>query len=343
MQIEWFSVVSCPNEQDDLWHLVRAKGGTFRRAAAPMGVTPRLRKRPKRLRARPTPLHISEILGWADGHFRRTGKWPHGQSGPVVGSLGESWRKIDSALRLGLRGLPGGSSLARLLAERRGKRYTPWLPRLTHKQILAWTDAHHRRTRRWPTSESGPIPSTAGETWRSVDHALRLGMRGLKGGWSLARLLAAKHRVKNIQDLPRLTIEQILAWADAYHARHGMWPLRHSGPVAGTWGETWGGVDAALHNGRRGFRGGSTLARLLAKRRGVRNPKDPPRLSVEQVLKWARAHRRRTGSWPTCESGAVLEAQGETWNMMDRALRYCRRGIRRKSSLFRLVGGASAK
>ena len=142
---------------------------------------------------------------------------------------------------------------------------------------------------------------------------------------------------------PLLEIEQILAWADAYHARHGRWPLRHSGPVAGTWGETWSGVDTALHNGRRGFRGGSTLARLLAKRRGVRNPKDPPRLSVGQVLKWARAHRCRTGSWPTCKSGAVLEAQGETWNMMDRALRYCRRGIRRKSSLFRLVGGASAK
>src|ERR1700687_5641703 len=84
-----------------------------------------------------------------------------------------------------------------------------------------------------PVRANGAQPSGFGETWKSVDHALRLGLRGLRGGSSLARLLAAEHRVRNIQDLPRLTIEQILAWADTYHARHGMWPLRHSGPVAG--------------------------------------------------------------------------------------------------------------
>jgi hypothetical protein len=30
----------------------------------------------------------------------------------------EKWRNIDNALRYGLRGLPGGSSLAKLLAEK---------------------------------------------------------------------------------------------------------------------------------------------------------------------------------------------------------------------------------
>ena len=53
--------------------------------------------------------------------------------------------------------------------------------------------------------------------------------------------------------------------------------MSHSGRVADGDGETWSGINTALQAGRRGFPGGSSLARVLAKHRGVRNPKDPPR------------------------------------------------------------------
>jgi len=57
--------------------------------------------------------------------------------GPVeAGPLGTTWRQIDNALRLGLRGLPGGSSLAQLLAHRRGYRNVRALPPLTEELIL---------------------------------------------------------------------------------------------------------------------------------------------------------------------------------------------------------------
>src|SRR5262245_20624201 len=49
---------------------------------------------------------------------------------------------VQRALVTGCRGLLGGTSLARLLAERRGKRYRTHAPRQTVKQILAWADAH---------------------------------------------------------------------------------------------------------------------------------------------------------------------------------------------------------
>jgi hypothetical protein len=65
----------------------------------------------------------------------RTGDWPHRESGQIPGSLGEKWRRVDNALVYGLRGLPGGSSLAQLLAERRGVRNIRRLPRLTEEQI----------------------------------------------------------------------------------------------------------------------------------------------------------------------------------------------------------------
>jgi hypothetical protein len=61
-----------------------------------------------------------------------------------------------------------------------------------------------------------------------------------------------------------LTVQQILAWADAHKARTGRWPRAASGPVAGAPGEFWGTVNAALKWGRRGLPRRGSLAKLLA-------------------------------------------------------------------------------
>src|SRR5262249_33877951 len=90
----------------------------------------------------------------------------------------------------GLRGLPGCSSLARLLCERRGVRNHLRLPRLTVEQVVAWAEAHRRRTGRWPTAKAGPVEGARGETWRGVATALEKGLRGLPGGLSLPGLRA---------------------------------------------------------------------------------------------------------------------------------------------------------
>src|SRR5687768_6220821 len=65
-------------------------------------------------------LTVEEILQRADAHFALTGSWPMASSGFVVGMPDETWAALDSALRGGLRGLPSGLSLARLLAAERG-------------------------------------------------------------------------------------------------------------------------------------------------------------------------------------------------------------------------------
>jgi hypothetical protein len=64
---------------------------------------------------------------------------------------------------------------------------------LTEEQILAWADAFHQRTGRWPHNRSGPIPEAPGDTWNAVNLALYLGRRGFPGGDSLAKLLD-RHR-----------------------------------------------------------------------------------------------------------------------------------------------------
>src|SRR5262249_33199337 len=85
--------------------------------------------------------------------------------------------------------LPGGSSLAQLLEERRGVRNRANVPDLLPAEVLAWADAHHARTGRWPIRKSGPIPEAPGETWWAVDAAFVAGSRGLVGYGSLVRFL----------------------------------------------------------------------------------------------------------------------------------------------------------
>jgi hypothetical protein len=282
-------------------------------------------------------LRLSRILAWADAHRSRTGAWPTAQSGPIAGAPGETWRGVDEALRTNRRGLPGGSSLARLLAEERGVRSRGYPPPLTEKQVLAWADRHRECTGAWPTYRSGPVESTSGETWRMVDTALRLGSRGLRGGRSLATLLASKRGARNRHSLPVLTLAQVLAWAKAHHGRSGTWPTDKSGTIAEAAGETWRGVDLALKWGYRGLKGGVSLAGLLARALGVRNRTNLPALTVAQVVGWAKAHHRRTGDWPTRASGAIGGVAGETWHGVDLALQGGYRGLPGGSSLGRLL------
>jgi hypothetical protein len=219
--------------------------------------------RKKKLRASERPnLTLKQILAWADRHYHATSDRPVIDSGPVKGRPFESWKGIDKALREGFRGLPGGSSLPRLLERRRGVRYRQHLPRLTEEQILIWADGHHRRTGRWPNLNSGPIVGARGESWLNVDYDLRDGFRGLPGGSSLARLLDAERGVRNRKNAPRLTVKQILAWADSHRRQMNRWPTSESGPVLDAPEENWHAINLALYFGHRGLRGGSSLSRL---------------------------------------------------------------------------------
>src|SRR5262245_51979584 len=216
--------------------------------------------RKKKPRASDLPnLTLQQILAWADRHYRPTSAWPIIDSGQVKGRPNEKWKRIDRALREGSRGLPGGSSLARLLERQRGVRYRQHLPQLTEKQILAWADGHHRRTGRWPNANSGLVVEARGEVWRNVDCALRDGFRGLPGDSSLARLLEAERGVRNRMNLPRLTVKQILAWAESHRRQTEKWPTIGSGPVLDAPEENWHAINLALYFGHRGLRGGSSL------------------------------------------------------------------------------------
>jgi hypothetical protein len=302
---------------------------------------PRRRKRKKLWP--PPPLTESQVLSWADAYHDLTGSWPRKDSGTVPGSFVERWSAVNSALQKGYRGLPGGSSLARLLAARRGVRNKKGLPRLTVPQILRWADAYHRQTGTWPHCKTKPggVPGTNGETWLAVDTALRVGQRGLPGGSSLPQVLATHRGVRNPADLPPLSVDRVLAWADAFHERTGEWPKQKHWRevIPGSGGETWGNVIQAVARGLRGFPGGATLSDLFAEHRGVRNVGRLSPLTEGQILSWADAYFAARGEWPPCRcpEQVIPGTRGERWFNADQALRKGLRSLPGGSSLPKLL------
>jgi hypothetical protein len=77
-----------------------------------------------------------------------------------------------------------------------------------------------------------------------------------------------------------ITLAQILAWADAWHAETGQWPTRKAGPVPCA-GLTWRAVHEALKAGWRGLPGGDTLAKFLGRERGASGHRSLGDLAVE--------------------------------------------------------------
>lgn len=135
---------------------------------------------------------------------------------------------------------------------------------------------------------------------------------------------------------PPLTIETILAWADSFRARTGRWPSAGSGTIPESPGDTWDSINAALARGNRSLRGGTSLAALLQTHRGGSARQAKSTLSVEQILAWAEDHRRRTGKWPSADSGPVLEAPSENWRALNTALQEGLRGLPGGDSLSKL-------
>ena len=295
-----------------------------------------LRRRGRNTQRLP-PFTVDRILAWADEHFATHGEWPKDSDGLIESTGGETWMAVSMALSQGGRGLPGGYSLARLLAEHRGVRRGPARPRLSVELVLAWTDAHRERTGAWPTVSSGQVAEDPQESWHLIDANLRSGGRGLPAGLSLPRLLDLHRGTRRAQDPPPLTIKRVLVWADAFHARCGSWPTTVSGAISESSGDTWGAIESALRHGLRGLPGGSSLAKLLAERRGKRNRLALPPLDVRQILIWADAFFARHGKWPGIKSGAIEDAPGESWQAINASLRDGCRGLPGGDSLPRLL------
>ena len=95
--------------------------------------------------------------------------WPSANTGPIPGAPGEYWGNIRVALSVGVRGLPGGDTLARLL-DRHRRPDSPGGQR-------RWTAGEDELVRTLPAREAA---ARTGRSLASVyvrRHKLRVGRR----------------------------------------------------------------------------------------------------------------------------------------------------------------------
>jgi len=265
------------------------------------------------------------------------GRTPHSNDGDASEYIEsqDTWGAINSALYIGRRGLPGGSSLIR---EARKLGLSEMKPDFTLPMVRKAIRAFYKEHGRPPfLHEEATKYIGFSENWKNVNWALVRGSRGLPGGSSLTDVSVQMGLKDPSIKKPDLTLPMIHEAMRKFDKTHGHRPRPQDGDASIHFGypETWSAVDTALLKGSRGLVGGSSLTKE-ALQLGLRNRK--PTLTLAQVKKAIREYHKKHGHPPTTYSGdasAHFESS-ETWMAINAALRAGVRGLPGGSSLAKL-------
>lgn len=248
---------------------------------------------------------VEQLRQAVEAHrLAKDGRFPTSAEGWALPGL--AWGTIDTRLRDGACGLPGGTSLSRWLDDAYlAERTSPY----TSASLRAWVTAHRNANDgAFPHVDTGAIPGTD-RTWKNVNDALRRGLDFTKCR-SFSSWLDDQFPLDRRKKAALITSDLILVLVEAYRAEHdGEFPYRESGKVAGL-NMTWTQLDNALRQG------GKSLAKWLGKRY-------PEFVEVpeQRLLAWIEDYASANDrALPSQKSGEIL-GTGWTWHLVDRALR----------------------
>lgn len=286
-------------------------------------------------------------LYWSDGHHVT---WPD-----LLSPFGvRDWRTLMNACATSEHGELTRIELTPAPTPRRPRCPSNGRPPLTEDMIVmaarAWLAEHGSL----PSAHSGDAERHFAhgqpETWRNAHEALACGLRGLRGGDSLASLLQ-RHGLVRAPRSPRIAGEdEVWLAACAHHKRHGRWPsVKTPGPVSvgDQVFRDWRQINNVLR--AKPGQTPDSLSRLLQRRGATFVPAElrpvvGVRLTEEAILAAAQQFRARTGGWPTSTSGDARLDLGVhlKWMDIDSALKKGLRGLPGRSSLSKLLAPLKA-
>ncbi|MCO6431602.1 MAG: DEAD/DEAH box helicase family protein [Deltaproteobacteria bacterium] len=179
----------------------------------------------------------------------------------VPGMKGVTWRAISEAGKLGNRGLEKGKSLAKLLEPLALE--LGLSSQLTEAQIIDAARKYFDKYKRLPSQGSKEeVPGMPGMTWRAIDSGGFKGIRGLKKGRTLSKILEP---LRNELGLDKnLTEDAIIASARRFHEENGYLPTAATKAEAPGLSTSWIAINSAGKAGRSGLQKGRSLAKILA-------------------------------------------------------------------------------
>ena len=212
-----------------------------------------------------------QILNWAKDWFQQTGKYPRDKprlASDIIPGTYEKWSNISQCLRLGLRGLPGGSSLKQLLVKHGLSNL------LDEKTIILWAREWIRENGKPPSTISHQIIPGTNEKWININSTLKNGHRGLPGKYGLKQLLD-KHGLYTPKTLDE---KMIILWAKEWIRENGKPPSAIKQIIPGT-NDTWANIDGILRKGSRGLPKSNGLSKFL-KKHGLRSKNESQALKT---------------------------------------------------------------
>jgi len=212
------------------------------------------------------PLNMPLVKKAISSFYKEHGIHPNGASGDATAYFGysETWGAVQSALKKGYRGLPGGKTLVEVAIQMGlHQKREPLTKAILRRAIHKFYDEHGFP----PTAESGDATAYFGYQvmWRTIDSCIRYGNRGLSKGGSLAQVVRDM-KLRLVK--PPLSEEIVGQAISSFRSDHGKIPHEKSGDATAYFGypETWSAVGSCCRLGLRGLPGGTTLAKM-AKRR----------------------------------------------------------------------------
>jgi hypothetical protein len=252
---------------------------------------------------------------------------------------GETWGKINDSLMNGMRGMPKGSSLTKIIEKQFGIRGYCTPPNLSLDMIRNWIHQHITKHKKKPTVKNGIVEFAENEfkgiSWASVANAMSKGTRGLAKGLSLAQFIQKEFGISNHYSLPPISVSIILQWINAFIKKYNRKPTQNDGIIEFARSEykniTWHSVNFFLWKGGRGLPKGSSLAQFIEKKLGIRNRNIPPSFTEDQILDWIGQYFVKYKKKPTKTSGIVEFAErnyrGTTWSEIDSSFKRGKRGL----------------
>lgn len=265
---------------------------------------------------------LTEEMIWeaAQNHNEQTGIWPCiATKGDIENFPVKNWNSVNQSLSVGCNGLPGGSSLAKLLDERVPGR-AKIIP--TEELIIEAIKTYFEQTGKIPLQKTvSPVPGLPGHSWSSLGAALERGSYGLPGGSSLSKIADSIYldRVKI-----SLTEELIVESIKVYLEQTGNLPHSHNKDfVPNLLNYNWVTIDAALKFGRYGLPGNSSLAILLNT-----HFSEQKALTEENIVKSMVIYHEQTGKWPTSITSGKAPGLGDhTWGSLNSSLKRGSHGL----------------
>ena len=276
-------------------------------------------------------LSNKKILDLTKQHFEKTGLYPTSNSDWILEGK-DSWSTISVALNRGFRGLPGGSSLAKLLHAHNLKANLGARKYPSKEEIVEAAKEYKTQDKnsKLPTSKSGPFPNPnyLDLTWGAINSAIAKGSIEYTKAKTLTDLWVLEFGSRNINNLEDLSEEQILQWCDKYQEDHPnkKFPSNQSVPIVTMGTETFMSIDTAIRENRRGLTGLVSLAHLLFKKRGKRTNKNLPKIKIKQIKVWMIAWHNHYQKWPTASDGEIPNTGGEKWSNINATLHRGGRG-----------------